>query len=195
MATSFLKILVKTMIALMFLKNIWRFFIIKCLLNLKNIKIALYGLIRNVEDNSFLPDNEIEFERIYSEELIYDFINWEENEIKDPDNDPSNKHYYSTLFIPIEDLLKEFPIEHKMFTTVQDLENVFLIDDSETNKMSETKLRGRRKSLSSEELLPLQKYCTDFIKENPESINKVIINACNDWLKDKLDFWLPFFNS
>lgn len=164
----------------------------KMFIKLKEHKIPLYGLARNVKDRSFLSDDEIEFERIYSDELIYDFIDWQFNEIKDPDDSSENKHYYSTLFIPIEDLLKEFPIEHKNLTTVQEMENLYILDESDTNKISDTKMRGRKKSLSEEGQEALKSFCIDFIKENPNSLNKVIILSCNDWLKNKLDFWLPF---
>lgn len=164
----------------------------KMFIKLKEHKIPLYGIVRNVKDHSFLPDDKIEFERIYSDELIYDFINWQHNELKDPDIAPHNKHYYSTLCIPIEDLLKEFPLEHKNFATVQEMENLYIFDESDTNKISDIKMRGRKKSLSKEGQHALKSFCIDFIKEHPNSLNKVIILSCNDWLKNKLDFWLPF---
>jgi hypothetical protein len=164
----------------------------KLFVKLREQKIALFGITRNSKDNSYPPDDKICFERIETEEIIYDFIDWQNNWIRDPDNNPENDHYYSELFIPIEDLLREFPIKNEHFIKVQELENVYLLDDSDTSKISDIKLRGRKPVLSEDGLLAVKRFCKDFIETNPNGINKVIIYACIDWLKQKLDVWLPF---
>lgn len=158
---------------------------------LREQKIALYGLPRYVKDNSVIIDNnEIAFERIDTEEIIFDFINWDFNTLEDPDGNSENEHYYSNLFISLEDLLREFPIKHSKTTVVQELDNIFLYDTA--IELSKQKLRGRRKSLSEEELGALKLFCMDFMNANPGCQQKLIIISCVEWVSNKLGMEIPF---
>ncbi|MGN0916846.1 MAG: hypothetical protein ACI4NZ_01405 [Candidatus Enterousia sp.] len=160
-------------------------------MKLREQSIPLYGLPRQSKDDTIITDdNDINFERICTEEIIYDFINWDTNTLADPDKNPENEHYYSHLFIPLENLLKEFPIKYSKQTTVEELDNVFIYDTD--SQVSKKKLRGRRKSLNDDEIQGLLLFCNDFIKNNPNSQQKTIIISCMEWVLNKLGLEMPF---
>lgn len=163
----------------------------KLFVKLREQSIPLYGLPRQSKDDTIITDdNDINFERICTEEIIYDFIDWDTNTLADPDKNPENEHYYSHLFIPLENLLKEFPIKYSKQTTVEELDNVFIYDTD--SQISKKKLRGRRKSLNDDEIQGLLLFCNDFIKNNPNSQQKTIIISCMEWVLNKLGVEMPF---